>query len=82
MALNLHGFERMTVGLDLLKTPEALARFRDEIVGLGYTPAFQGARKRFKATVTGVPVDIIASGEYPGDAKPKPVSFPDPRDAC
>jgi hypothetical protein len=81
MALNLHRFERMTIDVILLMTPEALARFRDEIVGPGYAPAFQGAKKRFKATATGVPVDIIASGEYPGDAKPKPVSFPDPRGA-
>jgi hypothetical protein len=37
--------------------------------------------ERFRATATGVPVDIIVSGEYPSDAKPKPVVFPDPRDA-
>jgi hypothetical protein len=81
MALNLHGFERMTVDVGLLMTPEGLSRFRNEPGGLGYAPAFQGAKKRFKATATGVPVDIIASGEYPGDARPKPVAFPDPRDA-
>jgi len=81
MALNLHGFERMTIDVDLVMTPEGLARFRDEIVGLGYIPAFPGAKKRFKSTSTAVPVDIIATGEYPGDAKPKPVAFPDPRDA-
>jgi hypothetical protein len=81
MALNLHGFERMTIDVDLLMTPEGLARFRDEIVGLGYAPAFQGAKKRFKSTNTGIPVDIITSGEYPGDARPKPVVFPDPKAA-
>jgi hypothetical protein len=26
-------------------------------------------------------VDVITTGEYPGDGKPKPVVFPDPRDA-
>jgi hypothetical protein len=81
MALNLHGFERMTVDVDLLLTPDGLARFRNEFVGLGYAPAFPDSKKRFKATSTGVPIDIIATGEYPGDAKPKPVVFPDPAKA-
>src|SRR5262249_51292833 len=81
MALNLHGFERMTIHVDLLMTPGALARFREELVGRGYVDAFQGAKKSFRASATGIPVDIVVSGEYPGDAKPKPISFPDPKDA-
>ncbi len=48
------------------------------MIGLGYTPAFQGARKRLRATRDGVSIEIITSGEYPGDGKPKPVSFPVP----
>jgi hypothetical protein len=28
-----------------------------------------------------VPVEIIVAGEYPGDGKPKPVSFPVPAEA-
>jgi len=81
MSLNLHGFERMTIDVDLLMTQENLVRFRNEIVGPGYSPAFEGAKKRFKSTRTGVPVGIIASGEYPGDARPKPVAFSDPKSA-
>ena len=41
--------------------------------------AFQGARKTFLDAETRVPVEIITTGEYPGDGKPKPVVFPDPR---
>jgi hypothetical protein len=28
-----------------------------------------------------VKIDFLITGEYPGDGKPKPVSFPSPRDA-
>src|SRR5205807_4688330 len=44
-------------------------------------PAFQGERKLLRATRDGVPVEVIVAGEYPGDGKPKPVSFPVPADA-
>ncbi len=27
-----------------------------------------------------VPIDVVLSGEYPGDGLPKPVAFPDPAD--
>ena len=33
------------------------------------------------ATSTGVRIEFLISGEFPGDGKPKPVSFPDPADA-
>jgi len=29
-------------------------------------------------TKTGVRIEFVVSGQYPGDGKPKPVSFPDP----
>ncbi|HXG94221.1 MAG TPA: hypothetical protein VNN73_17890 [Blastocatellia bacterium] len=41
--------------------------------------AFPGARKHFRDAETGVPIEVIAAGEYPGDGKP--VVFPDPADA-
>lgn len=73
MALNLHGFERMTADFDLLMTPmvspESEPRLSDSAM-----LRHSRAQRRFKATATGVPVDI-ASGEYPGDAKPKPVEI-------
>jgi hypothetical protein len=28
--------------------------------------------------VHGVKIDVLLTGDYPGDGKPKPVSFPDP----
>ncbi len=80
IALNQHGFQRLTVDIDLLLTKEGLERFRDELIGLGYRPAFDGAKKKFRTTNENIPVDIITTGEFPGDGLPKPVVFPDPAD--
>lgn len=68
----------MTIDIDLLLNPEGLARFQEHWVGRGYLPAFDGAKKSFRATDTGVRIDVITSGEYPGDGLPKPVVFPEP----
>ncbi len=81
MALALHGFVRPTQ-IDLLMTAEGLEKFRESLVGLGYAPVFQGARKHFRDTETGVKVEIITAGEYPSDGHPKPVAFPDPADVA
>lgn len=81
VALMAHGYPRFTEDIDLVMTPEGLEAFHRELVGLGYAPAFPEARKRLRSTREGVPVEVITSGEYPGDGRPKPVSFPRPSDA-
>ncbi len=78
MALNIHGFVRETVDVDVLLTRESLERFRERLVGRGYVPAFAGALKSFKDAETGVRIDVIAAGDFPGDGKPKEVVFPAP----
>ncbi len=78
IALGRHGYRRMTVDIDLLLTPEGLAQFKDLHLGRGYVAAFPGAQKSFRAADTGVRIDVITSGEYPGDGLPKPVIFPNP----
>jgi hypothetical protein len=78
VALMAHGYPRFTEDIDLVLTREGLEAFHRELVGLGYLPAFAGARKRLRATRGGVPVEIILAGEFPGDGRPKPVSFPVP----
>ncbi len=78
MALNLWGYARQTVDVDILLTPAGLEMFKDKLIGRGYLPAFAGAAKMFKETETQVKVEVLTTGEYPGDGKPKPVSFPDP----
>lgn len=81
VALLAHGYPRLTEDIDLVVTPEGLNKFHEQLIGLGYAPAFPGARKRLRSTREGVKIDVIASGEYPGDGKPKPVSFPTPPEA-
>jgi len=78
LALAEHGYPRLTEDIDLLLATSGLARFRQRLVGRGYRPAFSGARKTFRDTETGVRIEIVTAGEYPGDGLPKPVVFPDP----
>jgi hypothetical protein len=78
MALAQHGFVRMTEDIDILLTPDGLAAFQDKLLGRGYVLAFRGAEKTFRAAETGVRIEVITTGEYPGDGLPKPVAFPDP----
>ena len=78
IALMAYGYPRFTEDIDLILDQNGIDRFHSELIGLGYAPAFQGARKRLRSTRDGTPIEFILSGEYPGDGKPKPVSFPEP----
>ncbi len=81
VALLAHGYPRFTEDIDLVMTAEGLEKFHTELIGLGYVPAFPGARKRLKSTVDGVSIEVMTTGEFPGDGKPKPVSMPEPTEA-
>ena len=80
-ALLAHGYPRLTEDIGLLMTPAGLQKFHDELIGLGYAPSFPGARKRLRSTVDGVSIEVMTTGEFPGDGKPKPVSMPEPKEA-
>lgn len=82
VALLAHGYRRFTEDIDLVMTREGLEKFHSELVGLGYTPAFRGARKRLRSAPEGVSIEVLMTGEYPGDGKPKPISMPDPTTAA
>lgn len=77
MALNAHGYIRATVDVDVLVTPEGLKEVHRKLTGLGYLPPFAGS-KQLRDTENGVKVEFLVTGGFPGDGKPKPVSFPDP----
>ncbi len=77
MALYLHGYQRFTDDVDVLVTREALAEIHRRLEGLGYVAPFVGS-KNLRDAETGVRVEFLVAGGYPGDGKPKPVSFPDP----
>ncbi|UBF28149.1 nucleotidyltransferase family protein [Kovacikia minuta CCNUW1] len=78
MALVIYGYVRATQDVDLLLSREGLDEFKRSLVGRGFVPAFPGANRMFRDTTTGVTVEILITGEFPGDGKPKPISFPDP----
>jgi hypothetical protein len=81
VALLAYGYRRFTEDIDIVLTPEGLEAFHRELVGLGYAPTFPGAKKRLRSTRDGVTIEVMTTGEYPGDGKPKPVSIPDPASA-
>ena len=39
---------------------------------------FRAQEKDLSSTVDGVSIEVMTTGEYPGDGKPKPVSMPEP----
>lgn len=82
IALNQHGYKRFTEDIDLLLTKDGLEKFHAELIKVGCRPKFEGARKQFRTTTENVTVEIITTGEYPGDGLPKAVSFPDPQESC
>jgi hypothetical protein len=77
MALFFHGYRRFTEDVDILVTPEGLKEVHDRLEGSGYVPPFAGS-KHLRDADSGVRVEFLVAGDYPGDGKPKPVAFPDP----
>ena len=77
MALVAHGYLRTTEDVDILVTQDGLQEIHRSVVGLGYLPVFEGS-KNVRDTRTGVRIEFVVAGGYPGDGKPKPVVFPDP----
>jgi hypothetical protein len=80
MAMFYHGYRRFTEDVDLLVTPEGLKEVHERLEGLGYVPPFAGS-KHLRDAESGVRIEFLVTGEYPGDGKPKPVRFPDPQEA-
>jgi hypothetical protein len=77
MALSAHGYQRFTRDVDVLVTKEGLQAVHRELDGLGYVPPFAGS-KNLREAQSGVKIDFLVAGQFPGDGKPKPVAFPDP----
>jgi len=74
VALLAHGYPRFTEDIDLVLTPEGLNALHQKLIGLGYVPA----RKRLRSSSDNVSIEVMRTGEFPGDGKPKPVAMPDP----
>jgi len=78
MALFRHGLRRFTEDVDILVTKDDLKIIHKKLEGLGYLPPFTNS-KHLRDTQLGVKIEFLTTGDYPGDGKKKPVSFPDPR---
>lgn len=87
VALKWHGYERVTENIDLVLTEEGLARFNKELLGRGglglegYDQVIPDSSKQLRTFPAGVNINVLVTGEYPGDGKPKPVRIPDPSTA-
>jgi hypothetical protein len=77
-ALNEYGHHRVTVDVDLVMREEDLQTFKLRWLGKGYAERVPGTGKLVD-TEFDVRVDVLSTGRFPGDDKPKPIAFPDPR---
>lgn len=86
VAANAHGHRRATQDVDVLVNKADIGRAAAAVDGRGYRPRYKGAQRSWRDVVSGVDIDLLASGEYPGDGLPKPVAFPaldgSPHDCC
>jgi hypothetical protein len=77
LALNEYGHRRVTVDVDLVMRDADLQRFKDRWLGRGYAERVPGTGKLVD-TEHDVRVEVLSTGRFPGDDKPKPIAFPDP----
>jgi hypothetical protein len=79
LAVTAYGHARLTQDVDVLLTAEGLRKFKEEWLGKGWVERFAGS-KGLRDTEHNVKIDVLLTGDFPGDGKPKPVAFPDPAD--
>lgn len=77
MALFHHGLRRFTDRVEVLVTKQDLKQIHEELSGLGYRPPHRHS-KHLRDTESGVRIEFLTTGGFPGDGKQKPVAFPDP----
>jgi hypothetical protein len=81
LSLNAYGYQRTTSDVDVLLHPDGLDAFKRAYLGRGYVEKFPGSKGVRDATQN-VKIDVVLTGDYPGDGKEKPVAFPDPARAA
>jgi len=77
LSLNAYGYQRTTDDVDVLLRREDLESFKKAYLGRGYVEKFPGS-KGVRDADQNVKIDVVLTGDYPGDGKEKPVAFPDP----
>lgn len=81
MSLNAYDYRRTTEDVDVLLRREGLETFKKAYLGRGYVEKFPGSKGLRDATCN-VGIDVVLTGEFPGDGREKPVAFPDPAEAA
>lgn len=81
LSLNAYGYQRTTSDVDVLLRREDLESFKRTYLGRGYVEKFPGSKGMRDATQN-VDIDVLLTGDYPGDGKEKPIAFPDPARAA
>jgi len=77
MALFRYGLRRFTEDIHILVTKDSLRIIHEKLEGLGFVPPFANS-KQLRDTQSGVRIEFLTAGDYPGDGRKKSVSFPDP----
>jgi hypothetical protein len=67
----------VTVDVDLVMREADLQAFKRRHLGHGYEERVPGTGK-LRDSENGVDIDVLSTGRFPGDDKPKPIAFPDP----
>jgi hypothetical protein len=79
MAMFFHGYRRFTMDVDLLVTAAGLKAIQERLEGFGYVSTSAGS-KQLRDAESGVRIEFLVAGGYPGDGRPKPVVFPHPEE--
>ena len=79
MALYRYGLHRYIEDIVFCITAQSLESIDCCLTEHGYLPFEAGSRK-YRDIETGVKFEFVIAGEFPGDGKPKPVAFPNPKE--
>jgi hypothetical protein len=80
MAVNAHRYRRTTGDVDFLMNAAGFEEFRRRFTEKTYT-GVRGRPLRFRDRLSGVTIDILVTGLFPGSGKPGPIAYPDPEEA-
>jgi len=77
MAVNAHRYRRTTGNVDFLMNGLGFAEFRRRFVDKNYV-GVRGRPLRFRDRVSGITIDILVTGLFPGSGEPGPIAYPEP----
>jgi hypothetical protein len=81
MAVNAHRYRRTTGDVDFLLTGLGFSEFRRRFVDKNYL-SVPRRPLRFRDPVSGVTIDFLVTGLFPGSGEPGPIAYPDPEEVC